>query len=108
MAKQAKTSTSFPTMGTSASRARVMADSAPSLKFVPRKGAKSGAAVGTKGTRKGQQERLGFKGAPQVTMAYPNNPESSQEFRNVRLVPSAVGNRDFYLKRAYGQTGNFG
>lgn len=98
------TTTNFPTMGTEASRARAAADFSPNLKFRPKGGAKGGSGeAATAGHRTGQQERLGAKYAPQMTMVTANNPESSLEQRNVRLVPSAIGNRDFYLRRQYGQ-----
>lgn len=49
------------------------------------------------------QERLGFKGAPQMPLYVPNAAEAGATYRNVRIVQSAVGNRDFYLRRQYGQ-----
>lgn len=105
-----KTTTNFPKMGTSNARANNVSG-APSknTKPVKKKNSKGGSAEpATASHRQGTLERLGFKGAPQTTMSYPTAPEASQTFRNVRIVPSAVGNRDFYLRRQYGQTGNFG
>lgn len=105
-----KTTTNFPKMGTSQSKA-VNVSGAPSknTKPVRKKGAQGGSPEpATASHRQGVQERLGFKGAPQAAMSYPNAPEASLTQRNVRIVPSAVGNRDFYLRRMYGQTGNFG
>lgn len=49
------------------------------------------------------QERLGAQWAPQVTLYAPNAPEAAQTQRNTRIVQSAVGNRDFYMRRAFGQ-----
>lgn len=93
----------FPKMGTSAAHAEVMSDASPNLKFRPRGGSKNGAPVGGTGIRQGVQERLGCQYHPSVNMVTQNQPEASQEMRNVRLVKSAVGNRDFYDRRAYGQ-----
>lgn len=105
-----KTTTTFPKMGTSMSRA-VNRSGQPSknTKTVPKKNSKGGKAEpATASHRTGQLERLGFKGAPQATMSYPTAPEAGQTYRNVKLVPSSVGNRDFYDRRKYGQTGTFG
>ena len=99
-----KTYTTFPKMGTEAANARAAADYSPNLKFRPRGGASGGALeAATAGHRAGRQERLGATFAPQVLMSSPQAPEAGQNTRNTRLVPSAVGNRDFYLKRQYGQ-----
>jgi hypothetical protein len=96
-----KTITNFPTMGTSAAYAENLSG-APSgnTTFVPKKGSAGGAGdPATATVRPHVLERNGFKGAPQMTMSYPQAPEASQTGRNVRLVPSALGNRDFYLRR---------
>lgn len=88
-----------PTMGTEQAHP-VDLSAAPSknTKLRARGSNASGGATGTKGNRKGVLERNGFKGAPQMNQAYgPVNPD---EQRNVRLVPSAKGNRDFYARRA--------
>jgi hypothetical protein len=99
-----KTTTHFETMGTSASQARAVSDPSPHLKFVPHKhNASESPQPATAGGRHGQLERLGAQFAPQVGIVYQNSPEASKEGRNVRLMPSAIGNRDFYLKRQYGQ-----
>lgn len=104
--------TNFPTMGNSAATNWVDVSAQPSVntKFVPKKNGKNDAPVGTKANRKGVLERNGFKGAPQVNMVYPNCPEAKLEQRNVRLMPTAVGNRDFYQQRAEGPgtSGNTG
>lgn len=105
-----KTTTSFPKMGTSNARANNVSG-APSkhTKPVRKKNTVSAKPEGaTAAHRQGTQERLGFQGAPQVTMSYPNAPEASQTLRNTRIVPSAIGNRDFYLKRQYGQNAYWG
>jgi hypothetical protein len=95
----------FPKMGTEAASANNVSG-APSANttLVPKQGSSGGAPdASTKGNRQGVLERNGFKGAPQTAISYPNAPEAANTLRNVRLVPSAVGNRDFYLKRQYGQ-----
>lgn len=99
-----KTTTSFPTMGTSAAQATNVSG-APSTKtmLVPRGNTQAGYDSPTAAHRAVAYERNGFKGAPQVNHVYPNAPEAANTFRNVRLVPSAIGNRDFYLRRQYGQ-----
>lgn len=100
-----KTTTKFPKMGTTNARANNVSG-APSkhTKPVKKNNSKGGSPEpATAGHRQGQLERLGFMGAPQTTMSYPTAPEASQTLRNTRVVPSAIGNRDFYLKRQYGQ-----
>lgn len=98
----------FPTMGTEPANASVAGVHEGTL--VPKSGnAKGGSGdPATAVVRPHSNERLGFKGAPQMTMSYPQAPEATQTFRNVRLYRSAVGNRDFYDRRQYGQTGDFG
>lgn len=100
-----KTTTKFPTMGTEAATVTNVSGTTVSGTLVPKSGnAKGGAGEpATANARSGSIERNGFKGAPQVNHVYANAPEASQTFRNVRLVPSAVGNRDFYARRQYGQ-----
>ncbi len=107
--KQAPTKTNFATMGTEASQVAGNASLSPNLKFQPRGGAKGGTTEpATAGHRQGILERFGHKGAPQVGVEYANAPEAANVGKNVRLVRSAIGNRDFYDKRSLGQTGNFG
>jgi hypothetical protein len=48
-------------------------------------------------------ERLGAQLHPTAVLYRQNAAEAGMTQRNVRLVPSAVGNRDFYLRRQYGQ-----
>jgi hypothetical protein len=97
------TKTKFPTMGTEAAYAENLSG-APSANThpVPRKGAQSGTDSATASHRQATLERNGFQGAPQVSYEYPNAPEAANTFRNVRLMPSAKGNRDFYARRAEG------
>lgn len=105
MAKGDKTTTTFPKMGTTNSRP-VNQSGAPSknTKRVRKHSTVSAQPQpATKSNRQGVQERMGNQGAPQTTMVYPNAPEAAQVQRNVKIVPSAMGNNDFYLKRQYGQ-----
>ena len=98
-----KTTTEFQKMGTDSAYAENLSG-APSANThpVPRKNTQAGAVPGTKSNRIGTLERNGFQGAPQVSYEYPNSPEAGNTFRNVRLMPSAKGNRDFYARRAEG------
>jgi hypothetical protein len=103
MAKD-KTVTSFPTMGTEAAK---LANVAKPIKgrSVPKTGNSKGGMIeaATASRRATVMERNGFQGAPQVKHSYPTAPEAAQTQRNTVIVPSALGNRDFYLRRQYGQ-----
>ena len=89
-----------PTMGTSAAAASVASPDPAHTTLVPKQGSKSGAPDSRGGVRPGVLERNGFKGAPQVTYLYGNSPEAAANGRNVRILPSAKGNVDFYAARA--------
>ena len=110
----APTITSPAKMGEEMAHPRANAAQSPNVKYQPRGGAKGGSEPATAGGRSGrllpqsEKERLGAKWAPQMLMSSPQAPEASQTQRNVRVVQSAIGNRDFWIKRQYGQTGNFG
>lgn len=109
----APTTTSPAKMGEEMAHVQSTSAESPNVQYRPRGGAKSGAPVGTiSGPRSATMspdsrvpwtERLGAKYTPQVPMEGPVGPEAAQTQRNVRLVNSAVGNRDFYLRRQYGQ-----
>lgn len=99
----APTVTSPAKMGEEMAHPRANAAQSPNVKYQPRGGAKGGTEPATANHRSGHQERLGAKWAPQMVMSAPQAPEASLTGRNVRIVRSAVGNRDFYLKRQYGQ-----
>lgn len=45
-------------------------------------------------------EHNGPRFAPVATISYPNAPEASATGRGMRTVPSAIGNRDFWDRRA--------
>lgn len=112
-----KTTTNFQKVGNEAANVRVGVRDAgsPNLKYRPKGGAKGGGIQREKGApgRANVQtndnsvpqspERLGAKWAPQMVMSSPQAPESQSTGRNVRLFRSAVGSRDFYAKRQYGQ-----
>lgn len=100
----APTVTSPAKMGEEMAYPQANESQSPNLKYAPRNGGKSDAPVGTAVPgRRNIQERLGAKYAPQMTLYAQNAPEASSTYRNVRLVPSSVGNADFYAKRQYGQ-----
>lgn len=87
-------------MGTSAAHATAAApDPAHTTTVVKQGSGKSDAPDSRGGARKGTLERNGFKGAPQVNYVYPNNEESGQTFRNVRILPASRGSQSFYDAR---------
>jgi len=96
----------FATQGTSVAKSVAKSQSAAPQKGIlrPRGGSKGGMLEGATASHKANvQERLGAKLAPQATLYAPNAAEASATQRNVVTVPSAIGNRDFYLRRQYGQ-----
>lgn len=101
----APTTTNPAKMGEEMARPVVTAAQSPNVQTVAKGGSKSGAPVGTKSQpgRTNIQERLGAQFAPQMPLYAPNAAEASLTQRNVRPIQSAVGNRDFWLKRQYGQ-----
>lgn len=107
MAKKrlAPTVTSPAKMGEEMAHAQSTASQSPNVKNQPKHGGVGGAPeAATKSNRTGHQERLGAKWAPQMVMGSPEVLSAAQQTgANVRTLPSAVGNRDFYLKRQYGQ-----
>lgn len=106
MAKRlAPTTTSPAKMGEEMAHAQANSAQSPNVKYRPRGGGNKGGAAeaATRSHRAGHQERLGAKFAPQMALYAPNAAASSETGRNVRTLPSAVGNRDFWFKRQYGQ-----
>jgi hypothetical protein len=105
MARTDKTVTSFPTMGTEAASLQQRHAKPERGKAVPKTGnAKGGMLEGATATHKANiAEVQGAKLAPQIAHVYPNAPEASATQKNTVIVPSALGNRDFYLRRQYGQ-----
>lgn len=110
MAKRlAPTTTSPAKMGEEMAHPRVTASQSPNVKMRPRGNSKGGGEPATANHRTGVQgtdnrERNGAKWAPQMMMGSPEVLPSAQSTqRNVRVLPSGVGNRDFYLRRQYGQ-----
>lgn len=98
------TNSRFPTEGTS------VASSVSALPVVKGKSIKKTAeakggmlAAATAAHRPNIQENMGSSLHPQPAILQPNSPEAEQTQRNTVLVPSAIGNRDFWAKRQYGQ-----
>jgi len=96
---------SFPTMGTVA--APVNASGAPSRNTLP--GAKGNAKGGMLegATANHRAPRLNETNGPAFRVqasTYPpvSNPEANLTQRNVRILPSAIGSRDFWDKRNNG------
>lgn len=94
----------FPTVGTSVARS---VSARPALRgtAVPKTGNSKGgfAEAATAKHRANIQERLGAKLRPTAVLYAVNAAAANDTYRNVRYVPSAIGNRDFWNKRAYGQ-----
>jgi hypothetical protein len=93
-----------PTMGTDASR---LANTAKPVKgrSVPKKNqAKGGFLEAATAThRPSIMERNGASLHPTAVLYQANAAEAGVVQRNVVTVPSALGNRDFYLRRQYRQ-----
>lgn len=49
------------------------------------------------------QEKMGASLHPTATLYAANAASANDTQRNTRMVPSAIGNRDFYARRQYGQ-----
>lgn len=92
-----------PTMDTEASHATPAYPDPAHTTLVPKKSGSPDSDNPAGGHRQGVLERLGASYAPKVNYVYPNQPEASQTLRNVRVMPSAIGNGDFWAKRQYGQ-----
>lgn len=106
MAKSDNVNTgSFPTMGQVAGAVNASAAPSGNTKAVAKTyapgGMLEGATARHRGPRlnepNGAQHRITASAYPPVT-----NPEAGATMRNVRLVPSAMGSRDFWDKRNYG------
>jgi hypothetical protein len=93
-----------PTMGTDASR---LGNVAKPIKgrSVPKKNQSKGGFLesATASHRPNIMERNGASLRPTAILYQANAAESGVVQRNVVTVPSAVGNRDFYLRRQYRQ-----
>ena len=81
----------------------VMARQSPNTVSVARKGPTGGQEPATANHKSNVLERGGASLHPTATLYKQNAAEASATMRNTRLVPSALGNRDFYAKRQYGQ-----
>lgn len=96
---------SFPTMGTVATPVNASAAPSRNTTAVGKKGAAGGMLEGA--TARHRAPRLNEPNGPQhriTASAYAptTNPEANATQRNVRLVKSAVGNRDFWDRRNNG------
>lgn len=101
-----KTITTFPKIGTAVAKGIAKSQSArPQRGILRPRGVSEGGmlAAATANHRPNIQERLGAKLAPQVTLYAPNAASAGDLQRNTVIVPSAMGNRDFFLRRRYGQ-----
>jgi hypothetical protein len=101
MAKNTAPKSAFPTQGQIA--APVNASGAPSgnTSLRPKGGAAGGMLDGaTANHRQGTYEPHGAAFKIKATLYAPNAAEASATQRNLRIVPSAIGNRDFYAARA--------
>lgn len=101
------TSSNFPKMGEHPLEGNLVNTSgnrSPYTQVQAKKGP-SGDALATGGTAvrgvgaNATGEHSGPCFAPQTTIYFPNSPEASQTGRGLRIVPSAVGNRDFWDSR---------
>jgi hypothetical protein len=94
----------FPKMGDSATRdwSARSADTSGEL-TTPRKGPTGLVQDVLNGHRSQSLEPLGHVGGVKATYCYPNSTEAGATGRSVYILPSAVGNRDFWDKRRYGQ-----
>jgi len=109
--RMADQKSAFPTMGTSAAQVTPVAPDPDHTTVVAKPGSGKNDGPDDAGSathRSVSMERNGFKGAPQTTLYAQNAAEASATYRNVRLLPSAKGNSDFYYKRQYGQSPDFG
>lgn len=106
-----KVTTQFGKVGENMGHDFIDLTSIPSRNTTPRPRGHGGTVTGPVGmlgpvtakVRPTIPERLGAKLHPTAVLYQQNAAEASAVTRNVRKVPSAVGNRDFYLKRQYGQ-----
>jgi hypothetical protein len=93
-----------PTMGTDASRVGKVAKPVKG-KSVPKKNQSKGGFLeaATASHRPNILERNGASLRPTAVLYQANAAEAGLVQRNTVVVPSAVGNRDFYLRRQYRQ-----
>jgi hypothetical protein len=103
--KEAATKTTFAKVGDSVAKvATATSRGVQRGKLVKKGNSKGGMLEGATASHKANiQERMGATFTPKATLYAANAPEAAQTQRNTRIVPSALGNRDFYLRRQYGQ-----
>ncbi len=103
--KEALTKTKFEKVGDSVAKvATATSRGVQRGKLVKKGNSKGGMLEGATAVHRANiQETLGASWHPQATLYAQNAASASEVQRNTRIVPSAIGNRDFYLKRQYGQ-----
>jgi len=95
----------FPTMGDEgipSSIVNISGERSPYTKVAPKGGAPTGPDVTSTNGHAGStviRDAQGPTQRPVTTICYPNAPEASTP-RGVRVMPSAIGNRDFWAARA--------
>lgn len=101
------TSTDFPKMGESMEHVlNLSGERSPYTKSTPRKTMGRGSSPTGTAAIRGRtmiKEANGPCFHIKATLYSQNAAEASAVTRNVRIMPSAVGNRDFWSKRQYGQ-----
>lgn len=100
------TVTTFPKMGDDIVNSvvgSVMARQSPNTISVAKKGPTGGSEPATANHKSNISERGGASLHPTATLYKQNAAEAGATMRNTRMVPSAIGNRDFYARRQYGQ-----
>lgn len=105
-----KITTEFPKMGDSGipdSVVNMSGDRSAYTKLVGRKTEGRGASpTGVKKNRGRSMihEANGPKGIPVATLYKPNAAQASDTQRNTKIMKPAMGDRDFWAKRQYGQS----
>jgi hypothetical protein len=100
------TTTNFPKMGEepmTTSLVNVSGDRSPYTTMRPKGNASGGPLAGGTAARgvgpDATGEHSGPCFTPMTTISYPNAPEASQTGRGLRVMPSRVGNQDFWDSR---------
>jgi hypothetical protein len=99
--KDQKSESDFPTMGTTASAAtNISGAPSPNTKPVAKKGGAGGMVASATASHRPQLlERNGASLHITTALYQANAAEAGLQKRNVRTVPSALGNRDFWAAR---------
>lgn len=100
MAKNSAPQSAFPTQGKIAAPVNASGAPSPHTTLVADHNSKGGMLAGaTANHRQGVYEPHGAAFKIKATLYAQNAAEASATQRNVRLVPSAIGNRDFWASR---------